>query len=455
MDGQLESRQSSITLMSGRQQNISGEKTELRQQIKADESAVSLARGELEKMLGQMARLKDERDVLDAQRSQLMTERDSARRGLAEARDKRHDLALRAESRRASLDSLRNSLERMDTQISQLQQRYLGLSEQLAKAGQPDKKHVAEMEALLKRRLETEARLGQARQKVQALENEYREKDGDRQRAIQNSDEIRQNLETARLQQQEIQLNARNIQRQVEELDADVNELVESLPEDADPEAWETELENLQIRITRLEPVNLAAIQEFEEERKRKDYMDEQNDDLCKALQTLENAIAKIDRKTRTRFKDTFEKVNKGVQELFPRLFGGGHAYLELTGEDLLTTGVTIMAQPPGKRVSSLHLLSGGEKALTAVAFVFAIFRLNPAPFCMLDEVDAPLDDANVARFCSLVQEMSDTVQFVFVTHNKITMEMAHQMSGVTMSEPGVSRLVQVDVNEAAKLAGS
>jgi chromosome segregation protein len=343
----------------------------------------------------------------------------------------------------------------MDTQISQLQQRYLSLSEQLAKAGQPDQQHSTEMETLLQRRLATEARLGEARQKVQALENDYREKDADRQRAIQNSDEIRQTLETARLQLQEIQLNARNIQRQVEELEADVNELVESLPEGADPAAWETELENLQIRITRLEPVNLAAIQEFEEERKRKDYMDEQNDDLCKALQTLENAIAKIDRKTRTRFKDTFEKVNKGVQDLFPRLFGGGHAYLELTGEDLLTTGVSIMAQPPGKRVSSLHLLSGGEKALTAVSFVFAIFRLNPAPFCMLDEVDAPLDDANVARFCSLVKEMSDQVQFIFVTHNKITMEMADQMSGVTMSEPGVSRLVQVDVDAAAKLAGT
>jgi chromosome segregation protein len=455
VDGQLESRQSSITLITGRQQSISGEITELRQQIKADESAVSLARGELEKMLGKMAGLKDERDALDDQRSQLMAERDDTRRGLAEARDKRYELALRAESRRASLDSLRHSLERMDTQISQLQQRYLGLSEQLAKAGHPDQKHTEEMESLLKRRLETEARLGQARQKVQELENDYREKDADRHRAIQNSDEIRQTLETARLKQQEIQLNARNIQRQVEELDADVNELVESLPEGADPEAWETELENMQIRITRLEPINLAAIQEFEEERKRKDYMDEQNDDLCKALQTLENAIAKIDRKTRTRFKDTFEKVNKGVQELFPRLFGGGHAYLELTGEDLLTTGVSIMAQPPGKRVSSLHLLSGGEKALTAVSFVFAIFRLNPAPFCMLDEVDAPLDDANVARFCSLVKEMADTVQFVFVTHNKITMEMAHQMSGVTMSEPGVSRLVQVDVAEAAKLAGN
>ena len=455
VDGQLESRQSSIELMAGRQKNISGEITGLRQQIKADESAVSLARGELEKMLTQMAGLKEERDTLDAQRSQLITDRDGARAALTEARDKQHTLALQAESRRASLDSLRHSQERMDTQISQLQQRYLGLSEQLAKAGQPEHEHSTEMEALLKRRLETEARLGQARHKVQTLENEYREKDADRQRAIQNSDEIRQSLETARLQLQEIQLDARNIQRQVEELDADVKELAEALPQGADPGLWETELENLQIRITRLEPVNLAAIQEFEEERKRKDYMDEQNDDLCKALRTLENAIAKIDRKTRTRFQDTFEKVNKGVQELFPRLFGGGYAFLELTGEDLLTTGVTIMAQPPGKRVSSLHLLSGGEKALTAVAFVFAIFRLAPAPFCMLDEVDAPLDDANVARFCSMVKEMSDTVQFIFVTHNKITMEMAHQMSGVTMSEPGVSRLVQVDVEEAARMAGS
>ena len=182
--------------------------------------------------------------------------------------------------------------------------------------------------------------------------------------------------------------------------------------------------------------------------------MDAQHEDLTRALETLESAIARIDRKTRTRFKDTFEQVNKGMQELFPRLFGGGHAYLEMTGDDLLTTGVSIMARPPGKRVSSIHLLSGGEKALTAVAFVFAIFRLNPAPFCLLDEVDAPLDDANVGRFSTLVREMSESVQFIVVTHNKITMEMVHQLSGVTMREPGVSRLVQVDIEEAAKLAG-
>jgi chromosome segregation protein len=384
-----------------------------------------------------------------------MTRRDSARGGLGTARDKRHELALKAESRRASLDSLRQSLERMDTQMSQMQQRYLSLSEQLAKVEQPEKLHTGEMDELLKRRVETETRLAAARAHLQGLENDYREKDARRQKAIQASDEIRQDLERARLHQQELELSARGIQRQVEELGSDINELAESLPEDAQTNAWEEELERLQIKITRLEPVNLAAIQEFEEEQKRKEYLDTQNDDLCSALTTLENAIAKIDRKTRTRFKETFEKVNKGVQELFPRLFGGGHAYLELTGEDLLTTGVSIMAQPPGKRVSSLQLLSGGEKALTAVAFVFSIFRLNPAPFCLLDEVDAPLDDANVVRFSSMVKEMSDKVQFIVVTHNKITMEMAYQMSGVTMREPGVSRLVQVDIDEAARLAAS
>jgi chromosome segregation protein len=364
-------------------------------------------------------------------------------------------LALKAGSRQASLESLRQSLERMDTQMSQMQQRYLSLSEQLAKVVQPEKLHAGEMDQLLKRRVETETRLTSARARLQELENDYREKDGERQQAIQNSDDIRRDLERARLQQQELELNARAIQRQVEELGSDVDELVGSLPEDAETNAWEEELERLQVKISRLEPVNLAAIQEFEEEQKRKDYLDAQNDDLCSALATLEDAIAKIDRKTRTRFKDTFERVNKGVQELFPRLFGGGHAYLELTGEDLLTTGVSIMAQPPGKRVSNLQLLSGGEKALTAVAFVFAIFRLNPAPFCLLDEVDAPLDDANVVRFSNLVREMSDTVQFIIVTHNKITMEMVHQMSGVTMREPGVSRLVQVDIEAAAKLASS
>jgi chromosome segregation protein len=166
----------------------------------------------------------------------------------------------------------------------------------------------------------------------------------------------------------------------------------------------------------------------------------------------LTAAIQKIDRETRTRFKETYEKVNEGLGAMFPRLFGGGHAYLQLTEDDLLSTGVSVMARPPGKRNTSIHLLSGGEKALAAIALVFAIFELNPAPFCLLDEVDAPLDDINAIRFSELVKDMSERVQFIVVTHNKITMEIAQQLIGVTMNEPGVSRLVAVDVDEAVEL---
>jgi len=232
----------------------------------------------------------------------------------------------------------------------------------------------------------------------------------------------------------------------------DHRQLLEAMPGEAGIEAWAQRAEKLEQRIQRLGPINLAAIEEYEEESKRKVYLDAQLADLIEALQTLENAIGKIDRETRSRFKDTFEQVNTGLQENFPTLFGGGHAYLELTGNDLLDTGVTVMARPPGKRNSTIHLLSGGEKALTAIALVFAIFRLNPSPFCMLDEVDAPLDDANVGRYCDMVKKMSEQVQFVFITHNKITMEMANQLTGVTMHEPGVSRLVAVDVDAAFEM---
>jgi chromosome segregation protein len=205
--------------------------------------------------------------------------------------------------------------------------------------------------------------------------------------------------------------------------------------------------------VSRLGAINLAAIEEYEQQAERKAYLDAQHQDLSSALETLETAIRKIDRETRQRFKDTFDQVNDGLKQLFPKVFGGGSAYLDLTDDDLLETGVSIMARPPGKKNSTIHLLSGGEKALTALSLVFSIFRLNPAPFCMLDEVDAPLDDANVGRFCNLVREMSDTVQFIYISHNKIAMEMAAQLMGVTMQEPGVSRVVAVDVDDAVKLA--
>ncbi|HET8706183.1 MAG TPA: chromosome segregation protein SMC, partial [Pseudomonadales bacterium] len=233
----------------------------------------------------------------------------------------------------------------------------------------------------------------------------------------------------------------------------DLQTVLANLPADADMVKWESELERIGQRISRLGAINLAAIDEYQQQSERKTYLDAQNQDLNEALETLENAIKKIDRETRTRFKETFDKVNKGLQELFPKVFGGGHAYLELTGEDLLDTGVAIMARPPGKKNSTIHLLSGGEKALTAIALVFSIFQLNPAPFCMLDEVDAPLDDANVGRYSRMVEEMSAKVQFIYITHNKIAMEMAKQLLGVTMHEPGVSRIVSVNVEEAAAMA--
>ena len=225
------------------------------------------------------------------------------------------------------------------------------------------------------------------------------------------------------------------------------------LPDDADEASYAERLEKLTKRIDRLGPRNLAAIDEYQSQSERKTYLDEQHGDLSEALETLQNAIRRIDRETRARFKETFEEVNSHLGKLFPKVFGGGSAYLELTGEDLLDTGVTLMARPPGKRNSSIHLLSGGEKALTAVALIFAIFQLNPSPVCLLDEVDAPLDDSNVVRFADLIHDMSEDVQFVIITHNKLTMEMADHLMGITMAEAGVSRLGSVDVEEAAAMA--
>jgi chromosome segregation protein len=225
------------------------------------------------------------------------------------------------------------------------------------------------------------------------------------------------------------------------------------LAKDASEEVWEENLDKISGKIERIGPVNLVAIEEYEEQSERKIYLDKQNEDLSQALATLEEVIRKIDRETRTLFSNTFEAINKGFQEFFPKLFGGGRSYLELTGDDLLSAGVTVMARPPGKRNSTIHLLSGGEKALTAVALLFALFDLNPAPFCLLDEVDAPMDDANVERYCTTLKSLASRTQLIFITHNKITMETADILIGVTMSEPGVSRLVDVNIEQAMEMA--
>ncbi len=264
---------------------------------------------------------------------------------------------------------------------------------------------------------------------------------------------LSQSIADLKLKREGIKGQAGSQMQLLTEANIRLDEVTGSLPEEANAEVWQQKLDSLRGKISRLGPINLAAIEEYEQQSERKQYLDNQNDDLASALESLEEAIRKIDRETRTRFKATFEQINADLGSLFPKVFGGGSAYLALTDDDLLETGVTIMARPPGKKNSTIHLLSGGEKALTALSLVFAIFRLNPAPFCMLDEVDAPLDDANVERFCRLLREMSQSVQFIYISHNKITMEMADQLIGVTMHEPGVSRIVAVDLEEAVAMA--
>ena len=329
------------------------------------------------------------------------------------------------------------------------------MPEALARGDEPVRQQKAERDGLLNTRLQVEERLKQARAQLGELEEHWRGQDQKRQQSAAGAEQIRQQQSEHQLKLRELEIEAERLAARVVELDADLEQLVAELPDDAEAQAWVDELSRLEQQILRLEPVNLAAIEEYGQESERKEYLDRQHEDLTEALETLEKAIARIDRTTRTRFKETFERVNKNLEELFPRLFGGGHAFLEMVGDDWLTSGTAIMARPPGKRISRIHLLSGGEKALTAVAFVFAIFNLNPAPFCLLDEVDAPLDDANVTRFSELVREMSERVQFMFVTHNKITMEIAHQMLGVTMREPGISRMVSVDLDKAVEMAAS
>ena len=216
----------------------------------------------------------------------------------------------------------------------------------------------------------------------------------------------------------------------------------------------ERKANTLQNEINELGAVNLAAIQELATEQERKNYVDSQTKDLIDASNTLEDAIRKIDKETRGRLQATFDNANLYFDELFKTLFSGGQAKLELLGEEILDTGMQVFAQPPGKKNSTIHLLSGGEKALTALALVFALFKLNPAPFCLMDEVDAPLDDSNTERFCEMVKKMSEKTQFLFVSHNKITMEMAQQLIGVTMQESGVSRIVEVDMDAAIEMTG-
>ncbi len=401
----------------------------------------------------------DELELKQAELEKARTvqqERYRQTRELAEsARKEVHNLTLALESRRNSKESATAALERVRSQQEHLSTRRDELSRQLESSLEPLKNDERVLVEYLDERLQIETELSSARRSMEMVDENLRSTEQERTDKEQSVNIAREKLDESRLSVRETQVRAEAVREQFSETGFDLESINSELPEEATMALWEQNFEKIERRIQRLGNINLAAIDEYKEQAERKEYLDAQFKDLTDALETLENAIRKIDRETRTRFKETFDQANAGLGRLFPRLFGGGHAYLDLDGEDLLSSGVTVMARPPGKRISTIHLMSGGEKALTAVALVFSIFELNPAPFCLLDEVDAPLDDANVSRFSEIVKEMSQQVQFVLITHNKTTMETMQQLIGVTMSEPGVSRLVAVDIDEAVQLAAS
>jgi chromosome segregation protein len=453
--GQLQSHQGKLDSARNRIERIDAELAQIATTLEGSREQARAARTKQEDAVTRMAELEQTRQALDAERRSLTEARDAARTAARESRETAHALALTVESQRAQVVALAQALERMGGQRGQLDTRLGELASQLAEGDAPVNALEAERQAALEERVRTEKALAAARTTLDGIDNELRGYEHTRQQRDEQALAQRERIGQRKLDQQALDIRAGQLTEAIAQSGFVLEDVMNTLSDDADAGAWEKAVTDLDGKLRRLEPVNLAAIQEHAEAAQRKEYLDAQDIDLTTALETLEDAIRKIDRETRGRFKDTFDRVNAGVQELYPRLFGGGHAYLELTGEDLLDTGVAIMARPPGKRVSNISLLSGGEKAMTAVALVFAIFRLNPAPFCLLDEVDAPLDEANVGRFTAMVNEMSEQVQFLFVSHNKATMEAAQQLSGVTMREPGVSRLVSVDLAEAARLAGA
>ncbi|MCW8855783.1 MAG: chromosome segregation protein SMC [Kangiella sp.] len=449
------SQQAKLEQAKNRLERLQKEQRDVMQQLQDDEELLAKSRQQIELMVDSMADDTQRRELMTTEREEKRAQLEAKRQQARQVKDEQHQLAIKVSAVKAEVNSTRAGFERVNSQIGELTSRKVELENRLSSEQDPTEDYQIELEQALEKRLLVEDELKQARNKLSEIDDKMRKLERQRHESEQQAQGVRSRLEKLRMDWQEAKTRQNTQAEILADAKANIETLLEELPEEANEQQWISDIEDITGKIQRLGAINLAAIEEFKAAEERKTYLDAQHEDLNEALETLESAIRKIDHETRTRFKETFDKVNKGVQELFPKVFGGGHAYLELTGDNLLDTGVTVMARPPGKRNSTIHLLSGGEKALTAISLVFSIFRLNPAPFCMLDEVDAPLDDANVGRYANLVKEMSEQLQFIAITHNKIAMEMAHNLLGVTMSEPGVSRVVSVDVEEAAALAAS
>ncbi len=425
--------------------------------LELDEVARQLADGEGLLQAGDAARLAQEAQiqVLKRQRDEQRTAQANAESALAVARD-----ALRRDERLAqeqvfSIKVINNKIIELNSSVKVIEEQMGGLLRQLQEVRMQRTSHdMAAMKAALAQAVELrqqrETAMAEARNRLAEIETRLHETDRRRMQSEQHLHPLRDRLEQARLAEQEARLHFEHCMEQL--ADVDEHALDALLEKAVRPAEMARRAEEIQQDIQALGAVNLAAIEQLASEKERAGYLDAQALDLNSAIETLEDAIRRIDKETRSRLQHTYDEVNRNFGELFNTLFNGGQARLELLGEEILDTGLQVFAQPPGKKNSTIHLLSGGEKALTALALVFALFRLNPAPFCLLDEVDAPLDDSNTERFASMVRKMSEHTQFVFISHNKIAMEMAQQLIGVTMQESGVSRVVEVDVEEAMRM---
>ncbi|AGA33089.1 Chromosome partition protein smc [Thioalkalivibrio nitratireducens DSM 14787] len=436
-----------------RRRRLDQEIAELEEEIERASVQRDEALAERNEALSRLEGLDRDRERLEQQVAEAERRQREARNDAQQARDRASAMRLAVQEARHRVALEQGQVERLEQQRAQDRERLVQLQEARTGRLAPLDGWRNDLQQRLAQRQESEQALATARAALDACDADLRQLAADLRELGGQVEQGRAGCEERRLHLRELGVQQDQLAGQFGESGFEPEALGADLPEDAAIPAWEEAVAILDRKIERLGPINLAAIEEARSLAERSRYLREQHDDLITALETLESAMQKIDRETRALFRQTYDQVNEGLGQKFRRLFGGGEARLELTGDDLLDTGVAIMARPPGKRLSTIHLMSGGEKALTAAALVFAIFELNPAPFCMLDEVDAPLDEANVGRFCALLQDMSERIQFIFITHNKTTMAMAEQLIGVTMHEPGVSRLVSVDIDAAVELA--
>jgi len=446
ISARLEQQQRRVT-------QINSEQTHIGEELNGNSQKLNEAKKLLSESDNAFAKLEEVRQELEQNSDDLKYRLQQAEQTANEARQQVYSIKARLESLRSSETLTGKQIERLQQQQEQALSRINELQAKLEQNLAPIDGDKHQLVQLTQAKQDLEDKLKLQRGRMEEIETQITQQTEEQTHVERELEKQREKLDSLRLDLQESKVRQQSVNEQLAEIDANAGDVLKNLPENAEEPVWKRKVDELTAQIERLGTINLTAIEEFQTQSERMKFLNEQHADLTEALHTLDQAINKIDKESKLRFQETFDKINGGLQEKFPKLFGGGQAYLELTEDDLLESGVTIMARPPGKRNSSIHLLSGGEKALTAVALVFSIFELNPAPFCLLDEVDAPLDDANVGRFSQMVEAMSESVQFLYISHNKVTMEIAKQLAGVTMKEPGVSRMVAVDIDEAISLA--